>query len=285
MNQDNSESEELQIGQINTLKAKKMAPQGLYLEAGDIEILLPNKHVPKGVEEGEYLEVFVYTDSEDRLIATRVVPKAMRGDVACLEVADVNSYGAFLDWGLEKDLLLPRSEQVNELFPGDQVVVMICLDQESDRIYATARLRDYLPNQNFDYRRGKKVDYLVQEITADGAQVVIDQTYRGMIYKDDMTRKFSIGDQGQAYIKLKRNDGRLRLCLNEPGFKGVIDIKPMIIDRMDIKGGFLPLNDDSSPEEIRKEFSISKKAFKKAIGSLYKDGRISIESDGIRLKS
>lgn len=285
MNDRDTESEELQIGQINTLRAKKYAPQGLYLEAGEIEILLPNKQVPKGVEEGEYLEVFIYTDSEDRLVATRVVPLAQRGDVACLEVADVNSFGAFLNWGLEKDLLLPKSEQVHELYPGDKVVVMICLDEESDRIFATARLRDYLPNQNHDYRRGKKVDYLVQELTADGAQVVIDQTYRGMIYKDDMTKKFKIGDQGQAYIKLKRNDGRLRLCLNEPGFKGVIDIKPMIMDRMDLKGGFLPLNDDSSPDAIKKEFSISKKAFKKAIGSLYKDGKIVIEADGIRLKS
>lgn len=285
MSQTNPESEELQIGQINVLKAKKYAPQGLYLEAGEIEILLPNKQVPAGVEEDEYLEVFIYSDSEDRLVATRVVPIAQRGDVACLEVSDVNSFGAFLDWGLEKDLLLPKSEQVHDVYPGDKVVVMICLDDETDRIFATARLRDHLPNQNHDYRRGKKVDYIVQEITPDGAQVVIDQTYRGMIYKDDMTKKFQVGDQGQAYIKLKREDGRLRLCLNEPGFKGVMDIKPMIMDRIDLKGGFLPLNDNSSPDEIRKEFSISKKAFKKAIGSLYKDGRIVIETDGIRLKT
>ena len=285
MNFDNPDPADLEIGQINTLRAKKYAPQGLYLESGEVEILLPNKQVPKGVEEGEYLEVFIYTDSEDRLVATRVAPIAQRGDVACLEVADVNSFGAFLNWGLEKDLLLPKSEQVHELYPGDKVVVMICLDQETGRIYATARLRDYLPNQNHDYRRGKKVDYLVQELTGDGAQVVIDQTYRGMIYKDDMTKRLKVGDEGEAYIKLKRNDGRLRLCLNEPGFKGVIDIKPMIMDRIDLKGGFLALNDDSSPEEIRKEFAISKKAFKKAIGSLYKDGKIAIEANGIRLKS
>ena len=284
MTYQSDEHPDLEVGQVNALRVVKFAPQGLYLESGETQILLPSKHVPKGVEEGEYLEVFVYTDSEDRLIATRVAPFAQRGEVACLEVTDITSFGSFLNWGLEKDLFIPKSEQVDNLYPGDRVVVLICLDDETERVYATARLRDHLPSECFDYRRGKKVDFLVQELNENGAQVIIDQTYRGMIFKDDLTQKLEIGDSGRAFVKVKRDDGKLRLCFQEPGFKGVIDVKPMIVDRLDLKGGFLPLNDNSDPEEIRKEFSISKKAFKKAIGSLYKDERILIEKGGIRLK-
>jgi len=273
----------LEIGRVNALKVLKLAPHGLYLEAGELDILLPSKQVPVGTSEGDVLEVFIYTDSEDRLIATMASPKVERDEIACLVVKDSANFGAFLDWGLEKDLFLPKNEQVTGLYEGDLCVVLVCLDEETDRLYATTRLRDILPSVCFDYKRGQKVDYLVQEINEHGAQVVIDQAYRGMIYKDDLTQDLDVGDAGKAYIKMKRDDGKLKLCLQEPGFKGVLDVKPMIIDRIDQKGGFIALNDDSDPEAIRREFSISKKAFKKAIGSLYKDGRIVIEENGIRL--
>lgn len=275
---------QFQIGRVNRLEVCTKAPQGVYLIGPDSEILLPNRQVPEGTEVGDELDVFIYTDSEDRLIATQIEPKVQWDEVACLRVKEVTGFGAFLDWGLDKDLLIPMNEQLNRLEENDLVVVLVCLDEDSDRLYATTRMRDYFYSECLDYERGQEVDYIVHELNEHGAQVIIDQAFRGMFYKDDLTRDLDVGDTGKGYIKTKRPDGKLKLCFQKPGYGGIIEVKPKILLELKENGGFLPLNDSSDPNDIRDQLAMSKKAFKKAIGSLYKDGRIMIEDEGIRLK-
>ena len=278
-------SSKFQIGRVNRLSVCSKAPQGVYLKALDHEILLPQKQVPADVEVGDELEVFIYTDSEDRLIATVNRPLVQWDQVASLEVKETTHFGAFLDWGLEKDLLIPDNEQINKLREGDKVVVLVCLDEESDRLYASTRLRDFFYAECFEYERGQEVEYIVHEFNEHGAQVIVDQSYRGMIYKDDLTKELEVGNSGIAYLKTKKKMGSLSFVSKNLGLEGVIEIKPILLQRLRQNHGFLPLNDASSPDEIRSVLNISKKVFKKAIGSLYKEGKINLEADGIRLKS
>jgi len=272
------------IGQFNLLKVDRILSQGAYLslESGG-DVLLPKRQVPNDLEVGDEIDVFLYNDSEDRIIATVDEPFAELGQFACLEVTDVVKFGLFLDWGLPKDLLVPQSEVVRPLYNGDRCVVRVCLDEESNRLYATTKITGFLEINCSDFKEGDQVDAMIYEFSDLGASVIVDGDYRAILHKSDMTEDLKIGDQKSFYVKSFTEDYRMNLSLRKPGFRGILDSKTLILNLLKESNGVLKLHDKSSPEEIRNVLKISKKAFKQSIGRLYKDGLINISADGIQL--
>ncbi|MBY4675846.1 CvfB family protein [Marinobacterium arenosum] len=272
------------IGQYNTLRAIKERDFGLYLDGYELgEILLPRRYVPQGTEVGDKLEVFIYLDSEDYLIATTEKPLATVGQFTCLRVNDVNRTGAFLDWGLPKDLLVPFGEQKKTLKKGERAIVYIYLDPASDRIAASTKLNKFIDNGPHDYTAGQPVKLLVGDHTDIGYVAIIDNQYSGVIYDNDAYRPLRYGEQIDGFIKNVRPDGKINLVLHKPGFGKVEGIAGDILDRLKEEGGFMAVNDKSSPKLIADLFGTSKKSFKMAIGTLYKQRLITIEEGGIRL--
>ncbi len=273
------------IGRQNRLTLLREAPQGYYLDGGTLgEILLPAALVPDWAKAGDVLDVFIYRDSEDRLIATTKKPKAQVGEFAYLEVLEVNErIGAFLDWGLEKDLLLPFREQKGPVRPGKRVVVYVMIDAQSGRIMASARLNRHGNQTPPDYRPGEAVPLLVVEETPMGYRAIIDHAHTGLLYKSELSEPLEYGQSIQGYVKEVRPDGKIDLRRDASGYRRVLPLAEEVFDRLVSEGGFLPFNDKTDPEAIRSEFGASKKAFKQAIGSLYKQRRIRIESDGVRI--
>jgi uncharacterized protein len=276
-----------QLGRRNLLTVTRTAPPGCYLDGGSQgEILLPGKYVPGGVEPGTRLDVFVYRDSEDRLVATTETPRAMVGEFACLEVVSVNPrIGVFMDWGLEKDLLLPLREQASPLQVGDWRVVRVALDRRSDRIIASARLNRWLSMNRPTYAEGQRVHFIVTGESPLGYNAIIENTHRGLLYRAELAGPLATGQQFDGYVRAVREDGKIDLSLDRAGFHRIAPVTEQILAALQAAGGHLPLHDDSAPEEIRAAFGISKKAFKQAIGTLYRARRIVIESSGIRLRS
>ncbi len=274
------------IGRMNSLQVVKHTDFGLYLDGGaDGEILLPKRYIPKDApsEVEDWLNVFVYYDSEDKLIATTLKPKVQVGGFASLKVLDINRIGLFLDWGLPKDLLLPHSEEKRPLQVGDYCVVHVFLDQRSRRITATARLDRYLDREPASYRVGQEVDLLVVEATDLGFKAIIDGRHWGLIHKNEVFKFVRPGMQEKGYIRELRADGKISLSLQPVGQQAAGSLAEQILARLREEGGSLPLSDKSSPEEIVRLFGVSKGNFKKAIGGLYKQGRIRILADGIEL--
>jgi predicted RNA-binding protein (virulence factor B family) len=274
------------IGRMNSLQVVKHTDFGLYLDGGaDGEILLPKRYIPKDApsEVEDWLNVFVYYDSEDKLIATTLKPKVQVGGFASLKVLDINRIGLFLDWGLPKDLLLPHSEEKRPLQVGDYCVVHVFLDQRSRRITATARLDRYLDREPASYRVGQEVDLLVVEPTDLGFKAIIDGRHWGLIHKNEVFKFLRPGMQEKGYIREVRADGKISLSLQPVGQQAAGSLAEQILARLREAGGSLPLSDKSSPEEIVRLFGVSKGNFKKAIGGLYKQGRIRILADGIEL--
>jgi predicted RNA-binding protein (virulence factor B family) len=274
------------IGRYNSLQVVKQTDFGLYLDGGaDGEILLPNRYVPKGEpsEIGDWLNVFVYLDSEDRLIATTEKPKAQVGGFASLKVAEINSVGLFLDWGLPKDLLLPHSEEKRPLQVGDYCVVHVYLDKRSKRITATARLDRYLDNTPPRYKVGDAVDLLVVEKTDMGFKAIINNQHWGLIHKNEVFKFLRNGMQEKGYIKELRADGKISLSLQPVGQEATGSLGEQILTRLREQGGSLALSDKSPPEAITQAFGVSKGNFKKAIGGLFKQGLIVIHDDRIEL--
>ena len=274
------------IGRMNSLQVVKHTDFGLYLDGGaDGEILLPKRYIPSDTpsEVEDWLNVFIYLDSEDKLIATTEKPKVQVGEFASLKVVDINRVGLFLNWGLPKDLLLPHSEEKRPLQVGDYCVVHVFLDKRSKRITATARLDRYLDTVPATYRAGEEVDLLVVESTDMGFKAIINGKHWGLIHKNEAFKFLRSGMQEKGYIKEVRSDGKISLSLQPVGEDVRDSLAEQIMSKLREQGGRLALSDKSSPEAISAHFRASKGNFKKAIGGLYKQGRIVIHADHIEL--
>jgi predicted RNA-binding protein (virulence factor B family) len=273
------------IGKRNLLPIVRSAQPGFYLDGGTHgEILLPGRYVPPGATPGGTIDVFVYRDSEDRLVATTQKPKAAVGEFAYLQVAAVSPrIGVFLNWGLEKDLLLPIREMDGPLNPGDWVVVQVALDEQTDRLVASARLNRRLDLTPAAYGEGEAVKLLVASKSPLGYNLIVNDAHWGLIYDSELPAGLKIGDLLAGYVRRIRPDGKLDLALGQAGYRRIGPLTDQIIAILQAKGGRLPYHDNSLPEEIREVFGMSKKAFKQAIGLLFRERRIYIEPDGIRL--
>ncbi len=272
------------IGKINTLKAVRGAEFGVYLDGGDSgEILLPNKFVPENCTKGDELEVFVYGDSEDRLVATTEKPYAMAGDFAFLKVHSVNDIGAFLDWGLPKHLLVPFREQKVKMEAGKSYVVFVYLDEQSKRMCASSRLDRFLKPEDGDFETGQEVDLLLVSLTDLGYNAIVNGAKWGILYHNEVFQVLRQGDRVKGYIKKLREDGKIDLSLQKQGYAGVKDVTTTILEIIRARGGFIDVTDKSDPELIYELFGMSKKTYKKAIGALYKHRLITIEENGIKI--
>ena len=274
----------IELGRYNRLRIVKEVEFGLYLDGGDDgEILLPKRYVPEQAVPGEELDVFIYLDSEERLVATTQHPLVQVGEFACLEVAWINQYGAFLHWGLMKDLFVPFSEQKMKMEGGKRYVVHAHLDDESFRIVASAKVERYLSKERPDYQPGQEVEILIWQKTDLGFKAIVDNRYSGLLYEDEVFERLHTGLRRKAYIKQVREDGKIDLMLQRPGMGKVTDLSPALLEYIRQQGGFTPLCDKSPAEEIYATFGVSKKTFKKAVGDLYKKRLIELLPDGIRL--
>lgn len=274
----------LAIGDYNDLVIEREVDFGVYLGTGIDEVLMPSKYVPDTARVGDNIRVFVYTDSEDRPIATTLVPHGRVGDFVALEVVDTSPIGAFMDWGLEKDLLVPNAEQQSPMAVGQRHVVRICLDRATGRVFGTSRIPAVLDSDTQDLAAGDAVEILVYGITDIGIMAVVNQRFGGMLYKNEVFEPLVPGDVKQGYVRQVRDDGKIDLVLKKPGYESVGGSRLKIREVLEANNGFIPCHDKSSPDEIRQWFSMSKKEFKRSIGGLYKDGEILITDQGISLK-
>ncbi|MBQ9285769.1 MAG: GntR family transcriptional regulator [Bacteroidaceae bacterium] len=273
----------LQLGLINRLTVSRSADHGLYLSGGPEDILLPKRYVPDGTAVGDELDVFVYLDNEERLVATTEKPLAQVGDFAWLEVAWVNQFGAFLDWGLMKDLFVPFREQKMKMQKGRSYLVHVHLDPETYRIMASAKVERYLSTAWPPYHGGDEVEVLVWQKTDLGFKVIVDNRFAGLLFDDEIFRELHSGDRLRAYVKQVRPDGKIDLSLQKKGQKAVADFSETLLEHLRTNNGFSALGDKSPAEEIYAIFGVSKKVFKKAVGDLYRRRLIAIEDDGLHL--
>ena len=270
----------LDIGQQNKLKILRRVPFGVYLGHDDTEddVLLPLKYVPQNAEIGDDLDVFLYLDSEDRLIATTRKPFAKVGEFAWLKIVQNSKYGAFAEWGLEKDLFIPFREQRQKTIPGKYYLVYVYLDAGSTKYYK------YLKKDSSQFHEGQEVNVLIHEQSPIGFLAIIEGKMNGLIYKNEIFKsKIKPGTKTQAFIHKIREDGKIDLVLNKQGFESVTDFADVLFSELNNSGGFIGLTDKSDPELIYERFGVSKKVFKKAVGNLYKSRKIRIERDGIVL--
>ena len=272
------------IGLLNELEVVKTVDFGVYLDGGEHgEILMPKRYVPENCKAGDQVEVFIYLDSEDRLVAITDKPFAMVGEFAKLKVLSVTPIGAFLDWGLPKDLLVPFREQQMKMEEGKSYLVYLYLDDESQRIVATSKLDKCVDNIPVDYEVGEEVDLIIAGQTDLGYKAIIDNSHWGVIFKNEVFRTLKTGDKLKGFIKNIRDDEKIDLMLQKEGYEKIDDLSQGILNKLAANDGFLPLNDKTDPETIKQTFKISKKNFKKAIGTLYKQRLISIDDKGIKL--
>jgi len=273
-----------QIGRMNKLEVVREVGFGVYLDGDDLGgILLPKRYVPEGCKIGDWLDVFVYMDSDEFPIAITEEPKVQLGQAASLKVVSVERVGVFLDWGLPKDLFLPYSEirsQKPEV--GQHVLVLVYLDN-TGRLCATARLDRFLDRTPPEFKRGEAVDLVIVGQTDLGHKAVVNGTHWGVLYHDEVFRKLRKGYKTRGFIKQVRPDGKIDLSLDKPGYAKVDRLQQKILQHLDERSGFSPLNDKSPPEQIYSTYGISKKAYKMAIGGLYRQRKITIDEDGIRL--
>jgi len=274
----------LLIGKYNRLKITRITASGAFLASSEGEILLPGRLVPKGAAPGALLKTFIYVDSEGRLTATTRRPRAVVGDIALLTVKDNVSVGTFLDWGVEKDLLLPFGEQLSPLRRGEQVLVMVYL-HTSGRIAASAKLEKYLRPADGTLSEGDEVDLLVYAFTDLGAKVVINNSFNGLLFNNELVVTPSCGERLRGYVKRIREDGKIDVTLRRGGAHEAAADREIVLAALKAHNGLLPVTDKSSPEAIADLLRLSKKSFKKAVGGLYKDGVIDMRADGIRLKA
>lgn len=273
----------LEIGKFNTLEVVKEVDFGLYLASDKGEILIPKKYVPQNTRPGDELEVFVYTDSEDRLIATTLAPIGIVDEFAAMEVKDVTDFGAFLAWGIEKDLLVPNNEQHRKLHVGQKTVVRICLDPRTERVIGVGKLNPFLSKDTTVLQEGQEVSLLIYDETDLGFMAIIDNQFSGMLYRNEVFEPLEIGDKRTGYIRKVREDGKVDLRLSKEGVEGIEEGKQIVLERLKASGGFLPYHDKTDADTIKEVFQMSKKAFKKAIGGLYRTGLLVIMDNGIKL--
>ncbi|MGB0335102.1 MAG: CvfB family protein [Opitutales bacterium] len=274
-----------EIGRYNTLEILETSEHGLYLDGGSHgKILLPNKYGTPKMAVGGEVEVFVYNDSEDRLIATTEQPYTQAGEFAYLEVVGVNpDVGAFLDWGLSKDLLLPFREQGDIRFrKGDGAIVAVYVDEYTNRVVASTRLHRHLPAEKPDFAANQAVHVLIYGESPLGYKTIVEKRFRGLLYYEETSDRLEAGDQFTGYIKKVHRDGKIDLRRDPSGYGRVEGISEIVMEKLEKAGGELPFNDKASPEAIRAKFNTSKKAFKLALGKLYKARRIKITDTGIQ---
>jgi len=275
------------IGKNVNLEVLRSTEIGLFLDTEDRNyngILLPKRYVPSGVEVGDFMDVFIYRDSEDRIIATRLDPYIRVGEFAYLNVNKVESYGAFLDWGLPKDLFVPVSQQRSLMVDNGYYLVYAYLDKQTDRIAATAKVHRHLQNEAEGLEVGQEVEVLICDETDLGVRVIVNNKFWGLLYHNEIFQNLSEGQKTIGYVKtIRLEDHKLDITLKKEGMAEVKDARSLIIEALHDANGFLPLNDKSAPEAIYEELEMSKKVFKKAIGNLYKDKMITIKRDGIHL--
>lgn len=272
------------IGKYNYLTIERVTSVGMFLsDVEGEEVLLPNQYITDDMQVGDQIKVFVYLDSEDRPVATTQTPKIIRNEFAFLEVKDVSEYGAFLDWGLIKDLFVPFREQPKPMEIGEWHVVFLYLDQKSQRLLASAKIDKFLESERLTVAEGDEVDLLVWQKTDLGYNVVVNQYHKGLIYANEVFQPLQIGDALKGYVKKIREENKLDISLQKTGYEVVEPVAKQILEEVKKGRGFLNLSDNSSPEDVYNRLKISKKVFKKAIGGLYKQGIIRITDDGIYL--
>lgn len=274
----------IKLGKYNQLEVVKEVDFGVYLNGDeDGEILLPKRYVPEGTKPGDILNVFIYLDMEERLVATTLQPYVQVGEFACLEVAWVNQFGAFLNWGLMKDLFVPFREQKMKMQKGKRYVVYVHLDEESYRIVASAKVEHFLSTEKPDYQPGQEVEVLVWQRTDLGYKVIVENKFSGMLYHNEIFQPLEVGMRLTAFVKQVRPDGKIDLVLQQAGARKVDDFSEVLWQYIKDNDGFTPLNDKTDAEVIYHTFGVSKKTFKKAVGELYKKRRIVLKEDGIHL--
>ncbi|MCX7106175.1 MAG: S1-like domain-containing RNA-binding protein [Methylococcales bacterium] len=273
----------LNIGKINTLTIVKKQGPDIYLDNGlSAKVFLADKKPPENCQVGDALEVFVYVDSEGHLAATTKIPLAQVDDIAWLKVVSLNYVGAFLDWGLPKDLLVPFSEQHHEMEVGKSYLVKVFLD-DKNRIAATTKIDRFIEDESIDFEVGQKVSLIIADKTELGFKAIVDNTHWGLLYQNELFQPVRRGQKLNGYIKQIREDGKIDLILQEPGYGKVVSLTDTILIKLNKNNGALDLSDKSPPEAIYATFGVSKKVFKQAIGALYKKQLITIDKDGIKL--
>ncbi len=275
---------QIELGKYNQLEVVKEVDFGVYLNGGEEgEILLPKRYVPEGCKPGDVLNVFIYLDNEERLIATTLQPLVQVGEFACLEVAWVNEFGAFLDWGLMKDLFVPFREQKMKMQKGHRYVIHAHVDEESYRIMASAKIERYLSKDMPDYEPGQEVEVMVWQKTDLGYKVIVENRHGGLVYQNEIFQPLQPGMKLAAYVRQVREDGKIDLALQQDGQRKVKDFSDVLLQFIKEQGGYTTLNDKSAAEIIYDTFGVSKKTFKKAVGDLYKKRLVVLEEGGIRL--
>ena len=272
----------LEIGRFNTLQVEHIDGSGAWLGSSGDLVLLPKREVPPGTVPGTWLEVFVYKGASGELTATLRRPRAQLGEFALLKVSKVTTVGAFLDWGLEKDLFIPFAEQPDRMQEGRRYLVRVCLDN-LERLVGTARIDRCLETEKVDLTEGEEVLLTVWEFTDLGAKVIINHLYGGLLYRDEITARLRPGDRLKGYVKHLREDGKIDVTLRKSGAAGAEEDRAILEDVLRRKG-FLPLHDQSPPEAVREILGMSKKSFKKAVGGLYKEGLVELTGEGIRYR-
>ena len=273
-----------EVGQILELEASKVTPQGIYLiNVEEEEILLPNKYIPADLKLGDMIEVFVYTDSEDRPIATTLDPKVKLNTCAFLHCLDVNQYGAFFDWGMEKDLMVPFAEQFLKVTAGKRYLVYLYLDEVTNRMVGTTKMGRFIRKNEVEIKAGDQVDLLVSGETEIGYKVIVNNKHYGMVFKNEVFQKIEIGDKLIGFLQRVRKDDKMDITLNSSSLTDVEVLANKIFERLLKEGGKLNFSDKSAPEVIYREFQVSKKAFRRAAGLLYKERKIVITPEDITL--
>jgi len=274
----------IELGRINNLEILRDTSVGLFLgdEEGN-DVLLPNKYVPTTYDIGEKIKVFCYLDYDERPVATTLEPDIMLGEFRLLQVAEINEFGAFMEWGLEKHLLVPFREQRVKMKEGQWYVVHCYLDERSGRLVASNKLDKFLSNENVDLKEWEQVDLVVTRQTDLGWEVIVNEQHKGLVYFNEVFKPINIGDVIPGCVKTIRKDNKLDISLQPLGARVLEPAAKKIYEVLVENGGFLGLHDKSAPEEIRDVFQMSKKTFKKGLGTLYKDRKIKIEPDGITL--
>ena len=275
----------IEQGKQIELKVSKRATFGLFLtDASGEEVLLPNKYCSDGMTPGDTIEVFVYKDSEGKKVATTLTPKIFIHKFALLKVTAVTGVGAFLDWGLEKELMVPFREQKQKMEMGRWYIVYLDLDKKSDRLYASNRVERFLQNDQISVKEGDEVALVVLQKTDLGYSVIINHAHKGLIFDNEIFQEIRVGDRLKGYVKNVRDDKKIDISIQAIGFRNFNDANSeLIYKKLEENNGFLPVTDKSSPEDIYSQFGISKKAFKKSLGALYKKRLIEIQADGIKL--
>ena len=274
----------IRIGEYNTLEILRETDPGLYL--GDTQenvVLLPHRYKPENFSIGDMLEVFVYLDYDERPVATTLTPHILLNDFGYLHCSDVNEFGAFMDWGVQKQLFVPFKEQARPMKVGNWYIVYLSMDEQTNRLVGSSKTNKYLNNDTVTLQKFDEIAIMVTHITDLGANVIVNGKHKGLIYINDIFEDIRTGDTMQAFVKSVRDDNKIDVVLQSPGYRSIEPNANFILEELKAAGGFMALHDKSEPQDIKNELGMSKKSFKKAIGTLYKDKQILIKTDGIEL--